>query len=264
MRRAHPRPKRRGRPVLGLCSRGLLAILFACGALIGLAAEAAAQPQPGRAEPKILRGGWFPLDPYQYREYRRGTAVLTGFDVEIERALGRILHLDIQLPEVAWEEHLAAVAAGKADIAANATFSEERNRYAYFSKPYRRETNVLVLRRGMSTRYQFTDVAQMLEAFERQRFRLGVIAGFIYANDKVNAYVDDPAHDATIVKVGDDTQLFPEIAVAWGVAFSLFLGWEAERLQPEEIWLGVIVTIAGVFVTRITAIAFGLRGWPYA
>ena len=59
-------------------------------------------------------------------------------------------------------------------------------------------------------------------------------------------------------------QLFPEIAVAWGLAFSLFLGWEAERLQPEEIWLGVIVTIAGVFLTRITAIAFGLRGWPYA
>jgi polar amino acid transport system substrate-binding protein len=509
--------------MLGLCSRWLLAILFACGALIGLAAEAAAQPQPSRAEPKILRGGWFPLDPYQYREYRRGAAVLTGFDVEIERALGRILRVDIQLPEVAWEEHLAAVAAGKADIAANATFSEERNRYAYFSKPYRQETNVLVLRQGMSKRYQFTNVTQMLETFERQRFRLGVIAGFIYADDKVNAYVDDPAHDATIVKVGDDTenlsnllagvidgfvadrivaatvawrqqksseieeyplfmttpihfmlsrasqspamldrlnraideirrsgeiqrigdsyalpilihqtldanwftalalvgtiafalsgvvlahanrytlfgalvlasspslgggvlrdlivqreplgvvrnplyvlaviatvllglalfklasigraerlikpfrarralgahlievcdalglaaftvlgvvvildtsvhplwlwgpisavigssfgglirdmirqdgelpslkgQLFPEIAVAWGLAFSLFLGWEAERLQPEEIWLGVIVTIAGVFVTRITAIAFGLRGWPYA
>jgi uncharacterized membrane protein YeiH len=59
-------------------------------------------------------------------------------------------------------------------------------------------------------------------------------------------------------------QLFPEIALTWGLAFSLFLDWEAERLQPEEILLGVIVTIGGVFVTRMTAIAFGLRGWPYA
>ena len=40
--------------------------------------------------------------------------------------------------------------------------------------------------------------------------------------------------------------------------------WNIALSRVEEIWLGVIVTIAGVFVTRITAIAFGLRGWPYA
>jgi polar amino acid transport system substrate-binding protein len=59
-------------------------------------------------------------------------------------------------------------------------------------------------------------------------------------------------------------QLYPEIAVAWGLAFSLFLGWEAERLQPEEIWLGVVVTIAGAFLTRMAAVALRLKGWPYA
>ncbi len=206
MRRPHP--KRLGRPAAGSRIACILAVLVACGALIALAADAAAQPQPSpsRAEARVLRGGWFPLDPYQYREYRRGTAVLTGYDIEIERALGRILGVDIQLPEVVWEEHLAAVAAGKADLAAGATFSEERNRYAYFSKPYRQETDVLVLRRGAGARYRFNDVAQMLEAFERQHFRLGVIAGFTYASDRVNAYIADPAHDATIVKVGDDTE----------------------------------------------------------
>jgi polar amino acid transport system substrate-binding protein len=59
-------------------------------------------------------------------------------------------------------------------------------------------------------------------------------------------------------------ELYPEIAVGWGLAFSLFLGWEADRLQPEEIWLGVVVTIAGAFLTRMAAVAFGLKGWPYA
>ena len=33
-----------------------------------------------------LRGGWYPWDPYQYRDYKHGVPVLTGFDVEIERA----------------------------------------------------------------------------------------------------------------------------------------------------------------------------------
>src|SRR5262245_28720727 len=77
-----------------------------------------------------LRGGWYPWDPYQYRDYKRGVPVLTGFDVEIERALARLMSVEILLPEVAWEDHLAALAAGTGDIAAGATFSEARSRYA--------------------------------------------------------------------------------------------------------------------------------------
>ncbi|MBV9968968.1 MAG: transporter substrate-binding domain-containing protein, partial [Xanthobacteraceae bacterium] len=202
-----PRSERLGRRAAGLRIGGFL-ILFACSTLLGLVAPAAAEPQapPSGAQARVLRGGWFPLDPYQYREYRRGTAVLTGYDVEIERALARILGVDIQLPEVAWEKHLADVADGKADIAAGATFSKEREGYAYFSKPYRQETDVLVLRRAASAHFRFSDPAQMLETFEREHFRLGVIAGFTYASDKVNAYIADPTHEPTIVKVGDDSE----------------------------------------------------------
>jgi polar amino acid transport system substrate-binding protein len=58
-------------------------------------------------------------------------------------------------------------------------------------------------------------------------------------------------------------ELFPEIAVIWGLALSLFLQWEAERLQPEEILLGVIITILGAFLTRMLAIIYRLKGWPY-
>ena len=53
-------------------------------------------------------------------------------------------------------------------------------------------------------------------------------------------------------------------AAVWGLALSLVLEWEGERLQPEEIWLAVIVTMVGVFTTRMVAIARGWRGWRYA
>jgi polar amino acid transport system substrate-binding protein len=59
-------------------------------------------------------------------------------------------------------------------------------------------------------------------------------------------------------------ELYPEIAVIWGFLFSLFLQWEAERLQPEEIFIGVSLTIIGAFLTRMLAIAFRLKGWAYA
>src|SRR6516165_2752858 len=61
-----------------------------------------------------LRGGWYPSDPYQYSDYKRGVPVLTGFDVEIERALARIMAVEIDLPEIAWKDRLAALIAGTA------------------------------------------------------------------------------------------------------------------------------------------------------
>jgi uncharacterized membrane protein YeiH len=54
--------------------------------------------------------------------------------------------------------------------------------------------------------------------------------------------------------------LYPEIAVVWGLALAIFLEWESERLQPDEIRLAVIVVIVGAFLTRIVAIARGTKG----
>ena len=168
----------------------------------GAAAQTPAAPNsdlPARAsDPAHLRGGWYPWDPYQYRDYRRGVLILTGFDVEIERALARIMSAEILLPEIAWENQLAALSAG--------TASEPRSRYAYFSKPYRTETDVLILPRGASGRYPFHTIEQMLDTFGKQKFRLGVVAGFVYADDRVNAFIADEAHRDQIVAVPSDAQ----------------------------------------------------------
>jgi polar amino acid transport system substrate-binding protein len=126
--------------------------------------------------------------------------------VEIERALARMMSVEILLPEIAWENHLAALSAGTADIAAGATASEARSRYAYFSKPYRTETDVLILPRGASGRYPFHTIEQMLDTFAKQKFRLGVVAGFVYADDRVNAFIADEAHRDQIVPVPNDAQ----------------------------------------------------------
>ena len=187
------------------------AVILACLASAGIAAAQApvsSKPDlPARntlADP--LRGGWYPWDPYQYRDYRRGVPVLTGFDVEIERALERILGVEILLPEIAWNAHLEALADGTADIAAGATKSEARSAFAYFSKPYRSETDVLILPKGTAGRYAFSTIDEMLETFAKQKFRLGVVAGFVYADSRVNAFIADPAHKDLIVPTRSDAQ----------------------------------------------------------
>ena len=145
-------------------------------------------------------------DPYQYQDYKRGVPVLTGFDIEIERALARIMNVELTLPQMAWENHLAALAAGDADIAAGATESEARSRYAYFSKPYRTETDVLILPRGASGRYAFRTIEEMLDTFAKQKFRPGIVAGFVYADQRVNAFIADPANRDRIFAVESEVQ----------------------------------------------------------
>jgi polar amino acid transport system substrate-binding protein len=176
----------------------------------GIAAAQTAAPTGANAPQATsnthLRGGWYPWDPYQYQDYKRGVPVLTGFDVEIERALARMMNVEITLPQIAWQDHLAALAAGKADIAAGATESEARNAYAYFSKPYRTETDVLILPRGASSRYPFRSIDEMLDAFARRKFRLGIVAGFVYADPRVNAFIADPANRNQIFPVDSEVQ----------------------------------------------------------
>jgi len=172
-----------------------------------LAGLAAAQTQTtSESGSNHLRGSWYPWDPYQYRDYKRGVPVLTGFDVEIERALARIMAIEIDLPEIAWKDHLAALITGTADIAAGATASEARAAYAYFSQPYRTETDVLILPRGAGRRYPFHTVAEMLDTFVKEKFRLGVVAGFAYADNRVNDFIADPANRDWIVPVGSDAE----------------------------------------------------------
>jgi polar amino acid transport system substrate-binding protein len=161
---------------------------------------------PHSAQDNRLRGGWYPWDPYQYLDYQHGVPTLTGFDVEIERALARIIGVEIDLPQRAWEEHLAALADGTADIAAGATADKARERFAYFSKPYRTETDVLILPRGKSGRYPFGTIEQMLDTFAKQKFRLGIVAGFVYADPRVNAFIADPANRDHIFPVESEVQ----------------------------------------------------------
>src|SRR5262249_31617329 len=74
------------------------------------------------------------------------------------------------------------------------------------SKAYRTETDVLILPRGASGRYPFRTIEQMLDTFAKQNFRLGVVAGFVYADARVNAFIADEAHKHQIVAVPSDVQ----------------------------------------------------------
>ncbi|MEP3278327.1 MAG: transporter substrate-binding domain-containing protein [Stappiaceae bacterium] len=54
-------------------------------------------------------------------------------------------------------------------------------------------------------------------------------------------------------------ELYPEIAVLWGLILSVFFIWEARFLNAEDIQIGILLTFFGALVTRLLTIYLGLK-----
>ena len=153
--------------------------------------------------PKTLRCGWYSWDPYQYvtvkDEYKR----LTGLDVQLVKEIFGRIGYEVTYDEVSWAQHLRDIKSGDRDIVSGAFKNREREEYAYFSAPFRQETDVLYMRRGEATAYQAEDLEALFRRFKELGFRLGVIEGYYYGPVAMR-YIDDPANAPAIVKAPTD------------------------------------------------------------
>ena len=167
----------------------------------------AASGQDARRE---LKCGWYSWDPYQLLLVKPDVKRLTGLDIQLVRAVFAEMGYEVTYEEVSWKQHQLDIQDGVRDIAAGAFKNPERGEYAYFSTPYRKETDVLYIRREQASRYQFKNTRELLSRFQEQSFRLGVIDGFYYGPD-VMRFINDPANAARTVTVRDDVANFENL-----------------------------------------------------
>ena len=64
---------------------------------------------------------------------------------------------------------------------------------------------------GHGRTIRFSTIGEMLETFAKQKFRLEVVAGFVYADSRVNAFIADPAFKDLIVPTGSDAHNFQNL-----------------------------------------------------
>jgi len=159
---------------------------------------------------KVLRCGWYLWDPYQYVAVKHEIKQLTGLDVQLVRAVFARLGYQVSYEEVGWKQHQLDIRNGARDIAAGAFRNPERAEYAYYSAPYRKETDVVYVRKGESSRFRYGSVTELLARFQEQNIRLGVISGFYYGPE-LTRYINDPANAARIVPVANDVDNFQNL-----------------------------------------------------
>ncbi len=85
--------------------------------------------------------------PYSFHDAKQG-GQLAGYDVDVAKAVGDKLGVDVEFVETPWDAMFAALEADRFDIVANeVTVSEERKQKYDLSEPYSISQGVIVTRK---------------------------------------------------------------------------------------------------------------------
>lgn len=95
--------------------------------------------------------------PFTYHE--DGSGALTGYDVEVMRAVASRLGVDVQFEETQWDGIFAGLDAGRFDVVANqVSITPEREQKYVFSQPYTYSSGVVVVAASTTGIGSFADL----------------------------------------------------------------------------------------------------------
>lgn len=122
----------------------------------------------------VLRAGFDAWEPYHYLGQGQQPQ---GLDIEILQTLAAELNCELSLEQDTWAALLRKLQSGELDILPGASISSERERYAWFSRPYRQEQFVLYQRQD--AQLNFPNLAAMLSAGHK----IGLVSGYFYGTE---------------------------------------------------------------------------------
>jgi polar amino acid transport system substrate-binding protein len=123
-----------------------------------------------------LSVGWELWYPYQYHNKNRQ---LVGLDIDSFNAIMAEAKLSFTTAEIPWNTHLNFIKRGKMDVAMGASWSKEREEYAYFSQAYRKETVKLFVKKGTAKNIHL----QTLSNLGGSQYIVGVESGYFYGKE---------------------------------------------------------------------------------
>jgi polar amino acid transport system substrate-binding protein len=123
-----------------------------------------------------LSVGWELWYPYQYHNKNRQ---LVGLDIDSFNAIMAEAKLSFTTAEIPWKTHLHFLKTGKMDVAMGASWTKERAEYAYFSRPYRKETVKLFVKKGNAKNIKLHALSDLAGS----KYMLGVEGGYYYGEE---------------------------------------------------------------------------------
>lgn len=119
-------------------------------------------------------------EPYQYMMVDNKPA---GLDIEIVQGVLSNMGCQFTVMQGNWTELLLKLKAGEIDAVLGASKTADRESFAYFSEPYRKERFQLYVR-SANTNYPYQDITAYLAAGHK----LGIVNQYYYGDDFADLY----------------------------------------------------------------------------
>lgn len=119
-------------------------------------------------EKRILKHAWGGMwEPFWLKD---DNGKLSGFDIEILEAVVTgagfsIIHTEYAVP---WARHWKYIEHGDMDLCTSASRTAEREKFAYFTAPYRHEYLGLFFRKGEADNYDIKEIEDLLKYKDMQ------------------------------------------------------------------------------------------------
>jgi len=151
---------------------------------------------------------WHPWYPYQYTKEMYDSFRPTGLDIEMARVVARAANRSVNLEKVKWSEQFQKLKDGEIDVVMSSLISRKRSEAFLFSNPVRTERSVFYVGRESADNCLFTTTSGMLQYFKTHNLKLGVVEGYVYTDDTVNSFMDNPENDPVLVRVNNEAANF--------------------------------------------------------
>lgn len=155
------------------------------------------------AEKGTLILGWENWPPFQYRD---STNTLVGLDIELITLIFTKAGYVVKYREAPWKRQLVECEGGSIQIVSSAMKLPEREKYAYFTDPYQKETYKLYVRKEDASQYKLNQLSDILNT----RMNIGIMRGVMYGED-FNKLMNDPKFAIHIKEVTSDTQNYKKL-----------------------------------------------------
>jgi polar amino acid transport system substrate-binding protein len=154
----------------------------------------------------FITAGMQKWKPYQYVIFENNKKSKVGMDIDLAKIIATEANLEIQNKFLPFKVQLKHLEDGTLDMIYGATYNQSRNEYAYFSKPYRFEENAIFVLNNVTKNIDYKDLNEVLTQVRLQNFRLGVTKGYVYADDRINDFINDSENVDIIINYDNDAR----------------------------------------------------------
>lgn len=173
---------------------------------------------------------------------RNAEGISPSQESEITREVFRRMGCEAKYLDLPWARALIELELGRLDILPGAFITPERQRYAYFSRPYMRSINVIFVRNVQAKRYTFLSLDDIMES----DFRLGVQIGVSYGR-AFDALRKNPRFQARLVELTarESAWKMLDLGRIDGLIADEYIG----KVETRDLGIGTTVTPTKLVVT---------------